>query len=132
MATEQEFPLDPECRRGRECRNFWTIVVAPWFEDLPEGERLSLPERWVTASIGTASFIGIYMMFTSETVFSVSDALTSLLLPLICMGVIVGFGFLLAWKRERTGPVRLYLSGVALPSFVFLSMHIATYLGGGP
>ena len=93
---------------------------------------MSLPERWITASTGTASFIGIYMMFNTATVFSTSDVRSSLLLLLICMGVIVGFGFLLAWKRERTGPVRLYLSGVALPSFVFLSMHVATYLGGGP
>ena len=107
------------------------IVVAPWFEDLPKEKRLPLWKRWVTASTGTASFIGIYMLFEAEDVFSDLNVLASPLLT-ICITVVVGFGFLLAWKREHTGPIRLYLSGVALPSFVFLSVHIATYLGGQP
>ena len=39
----------------------------------------------------------------------------------------IGYGFLLSWKRKKTGPVRLYLSGLLLPAFVLTVIKLSQY-----
>ena len=113
----------------RKHRNLWQALAAHWFEDLCGDEALSAPARWLIATAGTATFVVAYMLLTAE-VFEAKA--TILELTLICICISGGLGFLLAWKRKRTGPVRLYISGVALPSFVLLLVKASVFLGNWP
>ena len=112
---------------GRKHRNLWEAFAAHWFEDLCEEEALGAFTRWLIASAGTATFVVAYMLLTAEVLNT--GVVTTLELTLICIGTSGSLGFLLAWKRKRTGPVRLYISGVALPSFVLLVARGSTLFG---
>lgn len=109
-------------------RKFWDALSAHWFEDLPEGECLGLAGRWFIAGCGTATFFLATMLLQSSTVLS-TDAEVLIGYVGISVGFILGLGFLLAWKRPRSGPVRLYMSGIALPSFILLAARAATNIG---
>ena len=111
----------------RKHRNPWQALAAHWFEDLCDDEALSAPARWLIATAGTATFVVAYMLLTAEVLDT--GIATTLELVLICIGISGSLGFLLAWKRKRTGPVRLYISGVALPSFVLLLVRASAFLG---
>ena len=113
---------------GSDNRRVWETVTAHWFEDLPENEQLSLYWRWLVAGCGTATFILANMLLQFSEVLSTDAALVSGYL-LISVGLTVGLGFLLAWKRKKTGPVRLFLSGIALPSVVMLAVRSSTSIG---
>ena len=108
---------------------FWDSLAAHWFEDLPDGERLGNAARWFLASCGVATFVLAVVLVQAEAVLtSDPDVLLGIFLIGFCFTA--GLGFLLAWKRPRTGPVRLFVSGVTLPSFVLLAARIATGVGG--
>lgn len=124
MASDQEPDAKPDCRH----RNLWQAIAAHWFEDLPGGQELTGWARWLTASAGSATFIVIHLLLTSPSVLGEPDLTVGAFL-VICFGFSGGLGFLLAWKRKRTGPVRLYVSGIALPAFVFFVARFATFLG---
>ena len=108
-------------------RGLWQAFAEHWFEDLPNDEQLNLPARWFIATTGAATFVVAHILL-SANVLDTNDA-PGWLFFVICVGFSVGLGFLLAWKRKKTGPVRLYISGVALPSFVFLAARSGTFLG---
>lgn len=110
-------------------KNFWDALSAHWFEDLPEKECLNLVERWFIATCGTGTFFLTNFLLQLETALPTNPKILQGLL-LIAVSFAFGLGFLLAWKRPRTGPVRLFVSGVALPSFVLLSARIVTSIGG--
>ena len=124
MTSERELPCN--CRQRR---NLWHALAEHWFEDLPEGEELGPVVRGLVATAGTATFAVVYTLLLKD-VLTPFDA--PVLYFLMCLGMSGSLGFLLAWKRKRSGPVRLYLSGVVLPSFVLLVARSATFLGGLP
>lgn len=113
--------------KGRDLR-FWNALADHWFEDLPDDEQLGLAPRWSIAGFGVATYFLAYVLVESERVLSAPPQAQFGLL-LMGSSFIVGLGFLLAWKRPRTGPVRLFVSGVALPSFILLAAHTVTSIG---
>ena len=125
MTSEQEPDGKPDCQH----QNVWQAVATHWFEDLQNGEELKGFARWLTASAGSATFIVIYLLLVSPSVLEEPN-LTVALFFIICFGFSGSLGFLLAWKRKRTGPVRLFVSGIALPAFVFFAARFATFFGG--
>lgn len=109
--------------------NFSQALGSHLFEDLAEGKGLALWVRWVVATSGVASYL------LADRLFGTSRALGGVLfgelLLLLAAGFSFGLGFLLAWKRERTGPVRLYVSGFFLPSLMHLTLKVGELLGAG-
>lgn len=121
MTSEKELPRNC-CRR----RNLWHALAEHWFEDLPKGEELGPVVRGLVATAGTATFTVVYTLLLADVLKPFDSPVMYLLM---CVVISVSLGFLLGWKRRRTGPVRLYVSGVVLPSFVLLVVRSATFLG---
>ena len=127
--TNQE-QSNGEGARGH--RNLWQALADHWFEDLPEGKELKFIPRWFVATIGTVTFLSLYFNFSSESALDPIKSVVGGMELGIYAFFAVGLGFLLAWKRERTGPVRLFISGITLPAFVLLAAKLATLFGGPP
>ena len=125
MPSDEGLRDRPDCRP----RDLWQALADHWFEDLPHGEQLHLPVRWLVATAGVASFLISFILLSSPSILSPQQDTGELLFLLIGVVFCVGLGFLLAWKRKQTGPVRLYVSGVALPAFLFLAARSGTFLG---
>lgn len=97
----------------------------------PSEEGLKGSTRWFVASCGTFIFFLTYITFiASEYKGSVLEP-SPILFPLIVgMVLTAGFGYLVAWKQPRSGPVRLFVSGVTLPAFVLYVVRISTGIEG--
>ena len=62
------------------------------------------------------------------------DEFCKRLFPLVlAIFAVVGnfLGFLLAWKRPQSGPVRLFLSGVTLPALILFLVRFSDLIGIG-
>lgn len=104
-------------------------IAKHWFTDLPTGQEIHGFVRWLIATLGSIIFMGVYYLLAPQEVFDApSEALT--IIVFICLAISAILGFLLAWKRKNTGPVRLFISGITLPAFVLLVAHVATLYGG--
>lgn len=107
--------------------NVWDFLDKHWMEALSGGKELSPPVRWAIASSGSLTFFFVYFLITaSELLFTIETIVLYLVIGFVFSGWL---GVILAWKRERSGPVRLYISGVSLPSFVYLAARSATAFG---
>ncbi|MDE0208170.1 MAG: hypothetical protein OXP66_19315, partial [Candidatus Tectomicrobia bacterium] len=101
-----------------------------WFEDLPECKQIPGGNRILISTFGVFTFVFLYLLVNLDTVVTRSDApISILILPIFAYCIVLGF--LLAWKRERSGPVRLFISGVALPSLVIFLVRSSSLLGVG-
>ena len=104
-------------------------IAKHWFAHLPTGQEIHGFVRWLIATFGSIIFMGIYFLLAPQKVFDApSEALT--IVVFTCLAISAILGFLLAWKRNRTGPVRLFISGITLPAFVLFVAHVATLYGG--
>ena len=109
--------------------NFSQALGSHLFEDLTEGKELASWVRWVVATSGVMSYLVADRLFGASRVLGGPD--TTALEFLLSAGFALGLGFLLAWKRERTGPVRLYVSGFFLPSLMNLTVKVGALAGSG-
>ncbi|MDE0698602.1 MAG: hypothetical protein OXH76_22510 [Boseongicola sp.] len=100
-------------------RGFWSKMADQWLEDLPKKVAMPTGVRWAIASSGVATYLIGLALFQSGVIrfADVWEVILYFILFILISGYL---GFILAYKRTRTGPVRLFLSGVALPSFVQL------------
>ena len=111
-------------------RNLWQALAAQWFTPLPSGQELRLLSRLGVCCLGTGTFLVLYRLFESPAVFQRPDlGIWGIILYYLIPTVVLGF--LLAWKREGAGPVRLYISGVTVPAFVLFVVRLATLLPAG-
>ena len=108
--------------------NFSQALGSHLFEDLAEGNELASWVRCVVAAFGVMSYLVADRLFGASRVLSGPDA--TALEFLLSAGFALGLRFLLAWKRERTGPVRLYVSGFFLPSLMSLTVKVGGALVG--
>lgn len=100
------------------------------FEDLPDGENLPGLVRWLVATAGTVTFFIFSMsVYSQDTLRPFESEFGSL----FTMGLIycMVLGYLVSWKRYRSGPVNLYVSGVALPSFVVFAARSTEIFSSG-
>ena len=104
--------------------------VAEWLKTLRQGwtEPLSEPlEHWVRfciAGMGTFTWLLGVLWFTAVTeprfanfvfIGVTSDAVLVVLTVLVLIATLV-FGWLIAFKPRRSGPIRLFLDGLLLPA----------------
>ncbi len=107
-----------------------------WYED--SEIMWSRPKQFQFTFLGSLSFFIAIHIFISTTrtvpsyeliadlfIFGFSFYFFSLLLSAIF------FGALLAWKPRKTGPIRLFIAGVALPALTtFIAVLPISRLGG--
>ena len=118
---------------GQENNLTWVSFLEKFFNDLPEENQLHTALRCLIAGGGMFSFFIAYLtvhyipklLVGQDTPINLLNFILIFLIALFLSGVL---GFILAWKREKSGPVRLYVSGIVLSYFLFFSASLVQLL----
>lgn len=113
-------------------KSVWQHAREIWFEDVPKEDQISFGGRRFISTSVVIVFILLYISFDTRPI--VEPLGLSTLFPLVfAIFAVVGIflGFLLAWKRPQSGPVRLFLSGVTLPAHILFLVRFSGLIGIG-
>lgn len=123
-AGQAQPPVNVETRRNfsEEMAEWFRLLREHWFQD--SEKTWSRKHQFFFTFLGSFSFFVMLPVFTWSTgnvefqTYIFSDVFVVLTMYLIATLASGFFGVMLAWLPRKTGPTRLYLSGVALPSLV--------------
>ena len=106
-----------------------------WFEK--SGEDWTRPHQFLYIFLGSLTyFLGysFYALSTGTTTLQIGTFDIAPSVVFYALGILFGlsafFAWILAWVPKKSGPVRLYLSGIALPTFVVYLILLPFHLGG--
>ena len=113
---------------------------AEWVKSIREHWFHESEEVWSRYRQFVFTFLGALTFFVIVFISSLVGGSLQSQIPLFATtliysgGLIISlpmfFGALLAWREKKTNPIRLYLSGVALPAFVMSIAFFPYRLGG--
>lgn len=113
-----------------QSRRYFSEEIAEWFRLLREHWFQDSQHTWNKRQQFFFTFLGSLSFFVMMPVFTLTTGNVAfqtyifsegIVLLTMCLIVILAsgfYGFMLAWVPRKTGPARLYLSGIALPSIV--------------
>ena len=99
-----------------ECANWLRKLREMWLAD--QHTAMSGISRFFFAFLGSLSFIVIRLFIPSIAALPFTEIFNLLYYFIGVILISVFFGCILTWHKTKAGPVRTYLSGVALPALV--------------
>ena len=105
---------------SEEMAKWGKLLRKHWFPK--SDKKWTIPKQFFFTYLGALTFFSV--VFTTSLTSGVLTFQTDIFLTTIyfwttIIFILSGFfGFILAWGPKKTGPVRLYISGVSLPALV--------------
>ena len=115
--------------------------MAEWSKSVREHWFIQSEEVWPKRKQFIFTFLGAFTFFVAVFVSSLTGGVANYQFSIfsttyyswfvIIISLAAYFGLILAWMPRKTGPVRLYLSGVSLPALVMFIVFLPYRYQGG-